>query len=134
MKFITRNTDYALRAVCYIAKKNRSKVTVEELVDKLSVPRPFIRKILQSLNRNKILKSTKGQGGGFKLAIPAKKLYLIKIMNIFQGDFVLSGCFLKKDICPNKGKCLLRKKIKNIEQNVLSQLKAINIASLLGKR
>jgi Rrf2 family protein len=134
MKFITRNTDYALRAVCYIAKKNRSKVTVEELVDKLSVPRSFMRKILQSLSRNKVLKSTKGQGGGFKLAIPAKKLYLIKIMNIFQGDFVLSGCFLKKDICPNKGKCLLRKKIKNIEQNVLSQLKAINIASLLGKR
>jgi Rrf2 family protein len=134
MKFITRNTDYALRAICYIAKNNRSKVTVEELVDKLAVPRSFMRKILQLLNRNKILKSTKGQGGGFKLAIPAKKLYLIKIMNIFQGDFGLSGCFLKKDICPNRGKCLLRKKIKGIEQDVLSQLKAINIASLLEKQ
>ncbi len=131
MKLITRNTDYALRAICYIAKHNESRVTVEELVSKLGVPRPFMRKILQLLSRNKVLKSTKGQGGGFKLSIPASKLYLIRIMHIFQGNGGLNGCFLKKDICPNKGKCMLRKKIKSIEQDVLEQLKAISIASLI---
>ena len=39
--------------------------------------------------------------------------------------------FLKKDICPNRGKCTLRKKIRNIENNALNQLKRINIASLI---
>lgn len=133
MKFITRNTDYALRALCYIAKQNGSKVTVEELVNKLSVPRPFMRKILQLLGRNGVLKSSKGQGGGFKLRIPAGKLYLIKIMSIFQGEIGLNGCLFKKDICPNKGKCVLRKKINSIEEDVLKQLKAINVASLIGR-
>ncbi len=134
MKLITRNTDYALRAVCYIATHNESKVTVEELVDKLGVPRSFMRKILQLLSRNKVLKSTKGQGGGFRLSIPARKLYLIKIMRIFQGNVGLNGCFLKKDICPSRGKCLLRKKIHNIEQGVLGELKAISIDSLIGRQ
>lgn len=132
MKFITRNTDYALRALCYIAKQNESKVTVEELVNKLGVPRPFMRKILQLLGRNGVLKSYKGQGGGFKLRVPAGKIYLIKIMSIFQGEIGLNGCFLRKDICPNKGKCVLRKKIKSIEEDVLRRLKAINVASLIG--
>ena len=134
MKLITRNTDYALRALCYLAKQNGSKVTVEELVSKLGVPRPFMRKILQLLSRKGVLKSSKGQGGGFKLYIPAEKLYLIKIMSIFQGEVGLNGCFLKKDICPDKGKCVLRKKINSIEEDVLRQLKAINVASLVGRR
>ena len=132
MKLITRNTDYALRALCYIAKQNKSKVTVEELVNKLGVPQPFMRKILQLLSRNKVLESSKGQGGGFKLSVPANKLYLIKIMRIFQGEVSLNGCLLKKDICPNKGKCVLRKKINTIEQGMLRQLKAISVASLVG--
>jgi Rrf2 family protein len=130
MKLITRNTDYALRAICYISKQN-SIVTVRELVQKLGVPRPFIRKILQQLNKERILESYKGLGGGFKLKVLPKKIYIIEIMRIFQGQVGLNGCFLKKNICPNRSKCVLRKKIRFIEGQALKQLKKISIASLL---
>jgi len=133
MKLITRNTDYALRALCYISKQ-KDVVAVAELVRTLGVPRPFMRKILQQLNKKGVLESYKGQGGGFKLKIVPEELYLIKIMRIFQGQVGLNGCFLKKDVCPNKGKCVLRKKINSIEEDVLRQLKAINVASLVGRR
>ncbi|MDD5464812.1 MAG: Rrf2 family transcriptional regulator [Candidatus Omnitrophica bacterium] len=130
MKLITRNTDYALQALCYLSK-HREVVTVDELVKKLGVPRPFMRKILQRLNKERILGSYKGQGGGFKLAVPPAKIFIIKIMRIFQGKVGLNGCFLKKDICPNKGRCVLRKKIHAIENNVVKQLREINIAALI---
>ncbi len=130
MKLITRNTDYALRALCYMAKQKKV-VCVDELVKKLGMPRPFMRKILQQLNKNRVLESFKGQGGGFKLKISPEKIYIIQIMRIFQGNIGLNGCFLKKDICPNKGRCALRKKIHLIENNVFKQLKKINIASLI---
>lgn len=130
MKLITRNTDYALRAICYIAKQDKL-VSVAQLVRALGIPRPFMRKILQQLNKNRILKSYKGQGGGFKLNLLPKKIFIIQIMGIFQGQVSLNGCFLKKDICPNKGKCILRKKIRLIEDSLLTQLKQINIAALV---
>lgn len=130
MKLITRNTDYALRAICYIAKQDRV-VTVAELVRMLGVPYPFMRKILQQMSRNKMLESYKGQAGGFKLKLSLKKISVLKIMHIFQGQVGLNGCFLKKNICPNKGKCILRKKIHLIENRVLAQLKRITIASLI---
>ena len=133
MKLITRNTDYALRAICYMSRQ-KNLVTVDELVKMLGVPRQFMRKILQQLNKEKILKSYKGQGGGFKLKASPGKIYIAEIMRIFQGQLGLNGCFLKKDICPNKGKCVLRKKINSIEEDVLRQLKAINVASLVGRR
>jgi len=130
MKLVTRNTDYALRALCYMSK-HKDLVSVDEFVKKLSVPRPFMRKILQELNKERILESYKGQGGGFKLRKPAEKIYVIEIMRIFQGNVGLNGCFLKKDICPNKGKCVLRKKIHAIEESVFKQLREINIAALI---
>ena len=130
MKLITRKTDYALRAICYIAKQGKV-VTVSELGKGLWVPRSFIRKILQQLSKKKILASYKGQFGGFKLKILPKKILVIQIMRIFQGQVGLNGCFLKKNICPNKGKCILRKKIHLIEDSVIKQLEKINIASLV---
>lgn len=132
MKLITRNTDYALRAICHLAKQKKM-VKVIELVRALGVPRPFMRKILQRLSKERILESCKGQSGGFKLRLSAEKISLIQIMRIFQGQVSLSECFLKKDICPNKGRCVLRKKIRVIERSVFCQLKQINIASLMER-
>lgn len=130
MKLVTRNTDYALRALCYLSK-HKNIVSVDELVKKLGVPRPFMRKILQRLNQEGILESYKGQGGGFKLKLKPDRIYMIQIMRIFQGNVGLNGCFLKKRICPDKARCVLRKKIHAIEDSVFEQLGQINIASLI---
>lgn len=134
MKLITRDTDYALRAVCFIAKSGNKVVTATELVSKLKVPKPFLRKLLQSLAREGVLVSHKGLGGGFSLAMPADKIFLLDIATIFQGKLKLNECFLKKLPCPHTGACPLRNKINNIEKYVLSQLKQITVSSLLKGR
>ena len=131
MKLITRDTDYALRAICFIARHNKEIVTADELVRGLKIPRPFLRKILQVLNKKKVLKSQKGQGGGFLLAMPAARLFLVNLMEIFQGPLNLNECFFKKRVCPNTDTCALRRKITHIEKYVIKELKSITIASLL---
>jgi len=131
MKMITRDTDYALRAICFIAKNKNEIVSVDRLVEKIKIPRQFCRKILQLLNKKRILASTKGAGGGFILAKPANKIFLLDLMQIFQGPLKLSECLLKKMQCPNIKSCPLRKKLNKIEDYVVEELKSINIASLL---
>ncbi len=131
MKLITRNTDYALRAVCFIAKKKNKIVSVPELVKALKIPRPFLRKLLQVLNKEGILRSHKGLGGGFLLGRPANRILLVDLIKVFQGKLKLNECFLKKMPCPSTGTCILRKKIINIERYVIRELDSITIASLL---
>lgn len=131
MKLITRNTDYALRALCFIAKQKGKIVSVPELVAELDIPRPFLRKILQILNKKGLLRSTKGQGGGFLLAKRPDKIFLTDLMRVFQGKFSLSECFLKKIVCPNTRVCPLRKKILKIEDYVFNELGSVTLASLL---
>jgi len=131
MKLITRDTDYALRALCFIAKCKEKRVSVVQLVKELKIPKPFLRKILQILNKKDILKSYKGQGGGFSLARPANKVLLLDLIEVFQGPLKLNECIFKKMVCPNTKRCVLKKKIDNIERYVISQLGSITIASLL---
>lgn len=131
MKLITRNTDYALQATCFMAKSKEKVISVSDLVRALRVPRSFLRKLLQVLNRKGILKSTKGLGGGFKLAKPSNKIFLLDLMEIFQGPFKLNECFLKKMACPNMRTCVLRKKITALERRLMKELENITIASLL---
>ena len=131
MKLITRNTDYAVRALCFIVKKKQEIITVSMLTKKLKIPKPFLRKILQILNKNKILKSLKGQGGGFILAVSPDKIFLVDLIEIFQGALKINECIFKKRICPNVKICVLKKKIDRIERYVVSELESITIASLI---
>jgi len=131
MKLITRNTDYAIRALCHIAGQGGASVSATEMVAVLKIPRPFLRKILQTLSGEGLLRSTKGQGGGFSLAKRPQDVPLADLVRIFQGTVELNECIFKKKICPNKKNCVLRKEIQSIEQDVIDRLSGITIASLL---
>ncbi|MCM8781010.1 MAG: Rrf2 family transcriptional regulator [Candidatus Omnitrophica bacterium] len=131
MNLVNRDTDYAIRALCFIAKNRDRIVSVSELVDKLKIPRPFLRKILQRLNNEDILHSYKGRGGGFMLARLPQKILLIELINIFQGEISIKKCLFKRLACPNQSSCYLKKKLDVIERYVIKELKSITLASLL---
>jgi Rrf2 family protein len=98
------------------------------------MPRPFLRKILQTLNKEGLLNSSKGKDGGFALAVSPGEITLTDVMKIFQGSIRLNECKFKKSDCPHINDCLLKKKIDEIEKEVIAKLKAITISSILKNR
>jgi Rrf2 family protein len=135
VKLITRNTDYAVRALCCIAEQKQEVISADQLVKSLEMPRPFLRKILQTLNKEGLLNSSKGKDGGFALAVAVSpgEITLTDVMKIFQGSIRLNECKFKKSDCPYRSECLLKKKIDEIEKEVMAKLKAITIASIIKK-
>lgn len=133
MKLITRDTDYAIRALCFIAKCEKEIVPVSELNRNLRIPGPFLRKILQVLNKKRLLRSYKGKGGGFMLALAPNKIFLADLIEIFQGSLKLNECIFKKRICPDIKICKLKKRIDAIQKYVISELRDITLASLLDE-
>ncbi len=133
MKLITRDTDYAIRALIFIAQAEKKIVSASELVKKLKIPRPFLRKILQVLNKKKLLKSYKGKGGGFVLAARPNKIFLLDLIEIFQGRLRLNECIFKKRICPNIKTCRLKKIIDSIQKYVISELRDVTLGLLLRR-
>lgn len=131
MKLITRDTDYAVRALCFLARRRKGLTSARELVRILEIPQPFLRKILQTLNKQGLLHSYKGRNGGFTLAREADKIFLLDLLEIFQGPLKINECIFKKAPCSQMETCRLRKKINNVERYIFAELAEVTIASLL---
>lgn len=130
MRLINRNTNYAVRALSYMARQENKVTPVSELARRLKAPRPFLRKILQALNKNGFLTSYKGQGGGFKLGRKANEIFLADLLRTLQGQIRFSGCILRRRCCPDIKKCRLKKRVDEMERYVVAQLQSITIASI----
>ena len=130
MKLITKDTDYAIRALCYITKSKKKIISVSEFARNLKISHSFLRKILQVLNKKHLLKSYKGKGGGFVLSKEASKIFVIDIIKIFQGPVSLHRHIFKKSTCPNIKICILKNKLDKMQQQMISELKSITIKGL----
>jgi Rrf2 family protein len=133
MKLINREVDYAMRALVYIAGKGSAVASASEMAVPLGVARPFLRKILQILNRKKILVSRKGRGGGFVLAKKPENIFLSDLMEIFQGPVSLNDCIFEERICQNYGTCSLRGKLAAVEETMLAGIKSISLKTLIKR-
>ncbi|MCK5595415.1 Rrf2 family transcriptional regulator [bacterium] len=131
MKLFTRNTDYAIRTLGCIAAAEENTVTVTDLTKKLNMPRSFLRKILQLLSSKKLLKSFKGAGGGFSLAVKPEEITLFTVIEIFQGPVQLMEHVFRGKTCPEIKTCSLKKKMGKIEEDLIMKLKSITIIDLL---
>jgi len=131
MKIMTRDTDYAVRALCYIAGKKEGVIPVSDLVEALEIPRPFLRKLLQTLQKEGLLESYKGKGGGFVLKATPRNISLLDLIEIFQGPVQINEHIFKKEKCYHTNTCKLKKRIDIAQRHFIEELKSINIAQLI---
>ncbi len=130
MKVITRETDYALRALKLIAVAEE-KISITGLCESLDISKPFLRKILQILAQKNVLKSSKGKGGGFELLLNPKDITLYSLMIIFQGKQSADQCLMGEHLCKNRNSCVLKKKVNAIEEQIAEQFRGIRLSDLI---
>lgn len=131
MKFITKNTDYALKAICRIAGSKEGEMSASRLAAELKVPGPFLRKLLQELKAGGFLEARRGRNGGFKLSIPPEEIHLTDVMEAFQGEFKITSCMSGKRPCPHIRACKLKDEITRIENIIVSEINSVTIVSLM---
>lgn len=115
-----------------MAEESGKIFSAADLVKDLKIPRPFMRKLLQELNKHGFLSSYRGRGGGFKLALPPEDIYISRITEIFQGKLVLNEHIFRGKPCPRRRRCNLKAKLDEIEKMVVEQIEAITIASIMN--
>lgn len=133
MKLLTKNTDYAVRALVRIAAEDGDAVPASRIAREDRIPYAYLRRILNELKARGVLKSTEGKGGGFVLSGRAADVRLIDVMKIFQGEVQLTKCMFRKNICHNRANCVLRAKMIEIEKKVLSEIEDVTIQSIINK-
>jgi len=130
MKIINRDVDYSVRALLYLAANRGGAAAVPDIAAASGVPGPFLRKILQKLDKAGVLRSKKGRGGGFSLAGSPDRISLARLIEIFQGPITMGDCVFKKKLCRNHRTCVLRRKIGAIEDVLLAEIGKISLKDL----
>ena len=131
MKLLTKNTDYATRALLHLAKHQGDWIPSRRIAETEGIPLTFVRQILGVLVREGLVRSREGAEGGLQLCKDPAQVPLLEVIRLFQGEVEIAACLFHHEICPNRATCVLRRRIEVIRRAVEEQFGAITLASLL---
>jgi Rrf2 family protein len=126
----SKECEYAIRAMTYLAQHQERRCQAKEISEKQGLPHHFLSKILQTLTREKLLNSAKGPNGGFVLARPDNKITLFHIKAIIDGVDDLSECAVGLAKCNDKMPCPLHDDFTPIREQVKTYLKETSLADM----
>jgi len=116
---LSQTAVYALRAtLCLAGHGPSARVRVDDIAEQLSVPRNYLSKILHALARAGLLTSSRGPGGGFQLARPARDLMLSDVVGQFDELPAESGCLLGRAACSERDPCAAHHRWKDVSTAV----------------
>ncbi|MEW6009545.1 MAG: Rrf2 family transcriptional regulator [Candidatus Omnitrophota bacterium] len=131
MKLITKNTDYALRALIFLGHNDGEFISSRLISEEEKIPLQFLRGILRKLINHGLVVAKEGVDGGVKLKSKLDTIYFSDVIRIFQGNIQLAECMFRKRICQKMAKCILRKRIRQIQDKLAHEFDNINLKSLL---
>jgi FeS assembly SUF system regulator len=69
-----------------------ARVSAAQLAEETGLPAPTVQKVVSQLTAAGLLRSTRGVGGGLKLARPAAAITLADIVEAVEGPIALTSC------------------------------------------
>jgi Rrf2 family iron-sulfur cluster assembly transcriptional regulator len=135
MDILRRNTDYALRAMVNLASHyGNEPISTRTVADEEDISYQLACKLMQKLQRAKLVKSYMGPKGGFILAREPSRISLLEVIEVIQGPVSVNRCLLGSDACPKQADCHIRKKLESLQEYIENFLKDVTIEKLLKSK
>ncbi len=85
---LSAKTEYACLAMLELAQHYacQQPVQVKRIAARHGIPTPFLVQILQDLKRAGLASSTRGAGGGYRLARPPAEISLAEVLDSVEGS------------------------------------------------
>jgi Rrf2 family iron-sulfur cluster assembly transcriptional regulator len=132
---VTREGDYGIRSVLYLARQPYKKVSfIAEISEAYLIPRTFLAKILQKLVKAKIVRSYRGVKGGFSLAKPARDISAFDVLEAIEGKLALNICIADKKNCVFSKHCPSHVLWASIQIKMVEILKKANFEDLVKQK
>ncbi len=129
----SQTLEYALRACVELARHpDRGPVRVDDVAERLDVPRNYLSKTLHTLGREGLLTSTRGPRGGFELARPPEEINLSEIALLFQPELLNEEgrCVLGRMRCSDRDPCAAHWRWKEVAAKLQAFFRKTTLADL----
>ena len=129
---ITRQTEYAIRGLQELARRNGdAPVQLKSIARNCDVSEAFLAKIFQMLSQQQIVKSHRGVKGGFSLGRQPDEISLRDIVEVCEGGIALNHCLRKSNRCENASDCNMTEAWARAQHALVGALEQTRLADLL---
>lgn len=105
---ITRQADYALRAMVFLSRMPDGERAATKLIaEKQKIPPSFLAKIVSALSTRGLIDTLRGAHGGVALARPASEISLLEVIEAIDGPIALNECTVAPGNCDKADDCPL---------------------------
>ncbi|MFQ5524677.1 MAG: RrF2 family transcriptional regulator [Thermoanaerobaculia bacterium] len=142
MSIVSKRVRYALHGLAFLARHDESEDPVPfEMIlaylraysQRLTLSPSYIAKVFQDVSRAGLTVAVPGPHGGYRLAAPAEKLSLIKVVEALDGPLGSECCLLSVGNCTQQGRCGVRLLVQQAESAYYDFFAGETVASLSKK-
>ena len=131
---ITRQADYAIRAVLYVSKLGQNqRAATSQIAQEENIPPSFLAKIISQLSIAGLLQTSRGARGGVMLARSAEEITLLDVVESIDGPIALNECVNDTTACSFSGECPLRPIWCDAQDELVNRLRSTNFAQFAVK-
>ncbi|MEQ8711079.1 MAG: Rrf2 family transcriptional regulator [Rhodospirillales bacterium] len=132
---LTVQSDYALRAMMYLAARTEQLATVAGISGHYGVSRNHMTKVLHHLVRGGFVRSVRGRSGGVCLAAAADQITVGQVVRYLEADGALVECFRSDGgDCLLSPDCRLKSVLAEAVDGFYAVLDRYSIQSLLSEK
>ena len=131
---ITRQADYAIRAVRYLAKQGpNQRAATSTIAQEMKIPPSFLAKIISQLSIAGLLHTSRGARGGVTLARDAKDISLLDVVEAIDGPILLNECVGDPADCVFSDDCLVHPIWVEAQETLVKRLRETKFDQLAVK-
>lgn len=136
MLALTRKAEYALIAVCHLAKSPEALASARDIAEAYGTPLPLLMNILKDLQKAGFVRSVRGAHGGYLLAVEPQQVTLKALIEAIEGPVKLVRCAPpagdQEPDCELAGNCHIRNTVQRIHEKLVQFLQDVTLAELVA--
>ena len=127
---ITRQADYAVRAVYYLTTLGaESRASTSQIAEEQRIPPSFLAKIISQLSVAGLLHTSRGARGGVSLAKNPDDIALLDVVEAIDGPILLNECVHDTGACTFSDDCPMRPIWCEAQKDLVNRLRSTSFAT-----
>ena len=129
----SKSAEYAIQAMLYLADHEQDGlILVGTVAEACDIPRQFLAKLIQNLQRARLVQSFRGRKGGIRLARSTEDITLLQIVHAIEGPPPEQEmCVIGLDYCSQRVVCPLHFEWTHIRDLIRDTLEHQSLADLV---
>lgn len=140
---LTLRGDYAVRAMLALAQHEllarsaagaRTLLPAARIASQMKIPARFVAHVLADLVRAGLVVGATGRRGGYRLALPASEIDLLRIVDAAERNGDQPRCVLRGIPCDPAGRCAAHDAFNGATDALRAELARTSLAGLVDGR